>query len=68
MADFGLMMFATDYSIQPVELATSAEDRGFESIFFVDHTHIPVRRTTRSSPSTARLLYRWRSQKLKAKP
>jgi len=29
---------------------------------------IPVRRTTRSSPSTARLLYRWRSQKLKAKP
>src|SRR5258708_2605102 len=46
MADFGLMMFATDYSIQPIELATSAEDRGFESIWLPEHTHIPASRKT----------------------
>ena len=46
MADFGLFMFATDYSIQPVELAKAAEERGFESLFFPEHTHIPASRKT----------------------
>jgi probable F420-dependent oxidoreductase len=46
MADFGLFMFATDYSIQPVELACAAEERGFESLFFPEHTHIPASRKT----------------------
>ncbi len=41
MADFGLFMFPTDYAIQPVELAIAAEERGFESLFFPEHTHIP---------------------------
>ena len=46
MADYGLFMFPTDYSIQPVELAIAAEERGFESLFFPEHTHIPSSRKT----------------------
>ena len=41
---FGVMMFATDYAIRPDELAVAAEERGFESIFFPEHTHIPASR------------------------
>jgi probable F420-dependent oxidoreductase len=44
MADYGLFMFPTDYAIQPVELAIAAEERGFESLFFPEHTHIPASR------------------------
>ena len=47
MTDFGLLMFPTDYSVQPAELARAAEQRGFESLFFPEHTHIP---TSRLSP------------------
>jgi probable F420-dependent oxidoreductase len=46
MADFGIMMFGTDYAIQPVELAVAAEERRFESIFFPEHSHIPASRKT----------------------
>ena len=46
MADFGLSMFPTDYAIQPIELAIAAEAHGFESLFFPEHTHIPVSRKT----------------------
>ncbi|HEU4430022.1 MAG TPA: LLM class F420-dependent oxidoreductase [Myxococcota bacterium] len=41
---YGLTMFPTDYSIQPAELAREAEARGFESLWFPEHTHIPVER------------------------
>jgi len=40
-------MFATDYAIRPDELARACEERGFESIWFPEHTHIP---TSRRSP------------------
>ncbi len=43
---FGLMIFATDYAIRPDELARAAEERGFESLFFPEHTHIPTSRRT----------------------
>ena len=43
---FGLTIFPTDYSIEPVELARIAEERGFESLFFPEHTHIPASRRT----------------------
>ena len=46
MADFGLMMFATDYAIAPSTLAREAEAHGFESLFFPEHTHIPTSRAT----------------------
>ncbi len=44
---FGILMFATDVAIRPDVLAVEAEARGFESVFFPEHTHIP---TSRRSP------------------
>ncbi|TMA81115.1 MAG: LLM class F420-dependent oxidoreductase [Deltaproteobacteria bacterium] len=41
---YGILMFATDYAIRPDELAVAAEERGFESVFFPEHTHIPASR------------------------
>jgi probable F420-dependent oxidoreductase len=43
---FGVTMFPTDYSIGPAELAKAVEERGFESLFFPEHTHIPTSRRT----------------------
>ena len=40
----GVTMFATDYAIRPDELAAACEDRGFESVWFPEHTHIPASR------------------------
>lgn len=45
-AKFGVSIFPTDYSIQPVEMAKEAEARGFQSLFFPEHTHIPANRKT----------------------
>ena len=42
----GLCIFATDYSIRADELARAAEERGFESLFLTEHTHIPASRRT----------------------
>jgi len=47
MPTFGVMMFPTDYAIQPVDLAKAVEQRGLDSLFFPEHTHIP---TSRRSP------------------
>jgi probable F420-dependent oxidoreductase len=43
---FGIGMFATEYSIRPDELARETEARGFESLWFPEHTHIPASRRT----------------------
>jgi len=40
---FGIHVFPTENSIQPDELARAAEERGLESVWFSEHTHIPVR-------------------------
>jgi len=40
----GVFIFATDYSIDIRELAGALEERGFESLFLPEHTHIPVSR------------------------
>jgi probable F420-dependent oxidoreductase len=40
----GAFYFPTDYGISPPELAKALEERGFESLFFCEHTHIPVSR------------------------
>ncbi|WP_419840951.1 LLM class F420-dependent oxidoreductase [Candidatus Poriferisodalis sp.] len=42
----GVMMFPTDKAIGPVELAKAAEERGFESLWFPEHSHIPTSRET----------------------
>src|SRR5262245_47393299 len=44
--EFGLMMFATDYAVRVDELARAAEERGFESLWLPEHTHIPASRRT----------------------
>jgi probable F420-dependent oxidoreductase len=45
--DIGLAHFPTDDGIRPDELARAAEERGYESLLFAEHTHIP---TSRESP------------------
>lgn len=42
----GVFYFPTDYGINVVELARALEDRGFESLFVPEHTHIPTSRRT----------------------
>jgi probable F420-dependent oxidoreductase len=42
----GIAMFSTDYAVDPAALATLVEERGFESLWFPEHTHIPTSRTT----------------------
>ena len=44
--ELGLAHFLTDYGMQPAELARRAEERGFESLFLPEHTHIPTSRRT----------------------
>jgi probable F420-dependent oxidoreductase len=43
---YGVAIFPTDFGMRPDELAKAVEDRGFESIFFPEHTHIPASRRT----------------------
>ncbi len=43
---FGVTMFATDRSMDVVELAREAEARDFHSLYLPEHTHIPVSRRT----------------------
>jgi probable F420-dependent oxidoreductase len=40
----GVYYFPTDYGINIAELAGALEQRGFESLFVCEHTHIPVSR------------------------
>lgn len=44
--DIAIMIFPTDKSIQPVQLAREVEARGFESLWFPEHSHIPTSRET----------------------
>lgn len=43
---YGVFIFPTDQSIRPDVLAKEAEDRGFESFWVPEHSHIPVSRKT----------------------
>ncbi len=47
MLKFGASMFFTDYSMTPAELGRALEERGFESVWAPEHSHIPL---TRKSP------------------
>jgi probable F420-dependent oxidoreductase len=42
----GLTIFPTDQTIDPVEVARESEARGFESLWFPEHSHIPASRET----------------------
>jgi alkanesulfonate monooxygenase SsuD/methylene tetrahydromethanopterin reductase-like flavin-dependent oxidoreductase (luciferase family) len=43
----GIAISPADFAIRPDELARAVEERGFESLFFTDHTHIPATPQTR---------------------
>jgi probable F420-dependent oxidoreductase len=42
----GAVMFFTTDSMQPAELGRALEERGFESLWVPEHTHIPLSRKT----------------------
>src|ERR1700738_5349522 len=44
--DFGAVMFFTDYAISAVDLARALDERGFESVWSPEHSHIPTSRAT----------------------
>ena len=44
--DFGVTIFFTDYSISPMEMAIATEERGFESLWVAEHSHIPASRAS----------------------
>jgi probable F420-dependent oxidoreductase len=44
--ELGLAILLADYSMPPARLGRIAEERGFESLFLAEHTHIPVSRET----------------------
>ena len=50
----GAAMFFTDYSMGPAELAVALEERGFDSVWAPEHSHIPLVRRV-SHPSGAEL-------------
>jgi probable F420-dependent oxidoreductase len=42
----GVFMFPTEYAMRIDELARAVEERGFESLWVPEHTHIPLSRRT----------------------
>jgi probable F420-dependent oxidoreductase len=46
MLNFGVSMFFTDYCVAPGELGQLLEQRGFESVWAPEHSHIPSSRKT----------------------
>tara|TARA_B100000749_G_scaffold277949_1_gene267736 strand:- start:2017 stop:2853 length:837 start_codon:yes stop_codon:yes gene_type:complete len=46
VTDIGIFYFATEYGHNVVDVARDAEQRGFESLWLPEHTHIPVSRKT----------------------
>lgn len=54
----GIAHFPTTYSIPPSELGPALEERGFESIWAAEHSHIPTSRKT-PAPSGGDLAQRY---------
>jgi probable F420-dependent oxidoreductase len=42
--EIGAAIFFTEYSMAPTELAVALEQRGFDSLWVAEHSHIPVTR------------------------
>ncbi len=51
----GITMIASDQSMNVIELATACEERGFSSLWYPEHTHIPVSRETAPPTGDAEL-------------
>ena len=44
--DIGALIFPTDKTIRPDRLGTALEERGYDSLWVAEHTHIPLTRKT----------------------
>jgi probable F420-dependent oxidoreductase len=44
--DVGVLIWLTDQTVTPVRIAREIEDRGYESLWLGDHSHLPVERRT----------------------
>ena len=44
----GIAFAAADFTLRPDKMAQAVQERGFESLFFTEHTHIPATSTTRA--------------------
>ena len=44
--DFGIDIFATDTTLQPLDIALNCERLGFGSVWLPEHSHIPASRVT----------------------
>lgn len=44
--DIGIQTFCTDQTLGPAALARALEERGFDTLVFPEHPHVPVARTT----------------------
>lgn len=51
MVRCSVLIFPTDQTIQPVELAIAVEQRGLDALFLPEHTHIPVGSTSPFMPN-----------------
>lgn len=52
--DIGVAVFAGAYGLTPPALGRAVEERSFESLFWAEHTHIPVRSRRANGESTRR--------------
>jgi probable F420-dependent oxidoreductase len=50
--DIGIVVMVGSDGLTPQEVGRAAEDRGFESLFWAEHTHIPVRSRRADGAST----------------
>ena len=55
--EFGASIFFTDYSITAAELGVALEERGFDSVWAAEHSHIPVPRRTRADSELGKRYY-----------
>ncbi len=55
----GITIFATDYAMRPDDFAKACEERGFESVWFPEHTHIPASLRTPPPIGTKVPRYLW---------
>src|SRR3954451_17437072 len=55
--EFGASIFFTEYSITPAELGVALEERGFDSVWAAEHSHIPVPRRTRADQELGKRYY-----------
>ena len=61
---YGIHVFPTEHSIQPDELAQAAEERGLESVWFSEHTHVPVHFLRTTEQGQALPDYYWQTYDL----